>query len=475
MGSKIYNTPTPKVDHCIGYVDDDGTIYSDNTRIVGHWIGFVDSATGKVYDSPTPKVDHCIGCVTPDGKLWRDSTPIVGHDIGFVRDDGTVYSDNTAIVGHWIGFVEPATLLGKGAACYFILKGILGSNRYVSQASARVDSSTQEQGSSYEQPSANTGTFQEEAPEPKSRRSFSMPSGGGGILGEALVVIGIAIVGYLVYSLFSDTRALVFTLLAFGLAAGICWYFKLGVFKNRKSFGSGSGTGGFANAAKSGFDKARSAGSAAASRAASAAKPATSHIPHPTSGATGAASGTKNTGKRSVRVVDARDTGGSSSTQSAPKPPADGGAEVEKTIFGDMVTSSGTGMDDMFQQFFGSKIGSGSASATEQDSAGFAKYGETDTSFFYRCATCGGRLRLPKGAGTVLATCPKCGRQETVDTGKKPEEPKPSAQQAESASVKFVCPVCSRSLTFPAHIGTISFKCPTCGTTHTFDTGESAL
>ena len=123
MGAKIYDTASPKIDHCIGYVDDDGTITS-----VANLTGFVDARTGKVYDSSTPNLDHCIGCAAEDGKLYRGSVPSIGKDIGFVSSDGTIYRDNTPIVGHWIGYVDSASILGRGAACFFILKGLLGKD-----------------------------------------------------------------------------------------------------------------------------------------------------------------------------------------------------------------------------------------------------------------------------------------------------------------------------------------------------------
>ncbi len=461
MGAKIYNTTYPAFDHCIGYVDDDGTIYSDSTKIVGNWIGFVDAETGKVYDTTTPKSDHCIGCATPEGKLYRDAVPIVGDDIGYINSSGTVFNEKGISIGNEIGFVEPTSMLAFGGACFFIRKGLLRSSQDGS-GNAQAESAAHEQ-ASYTPPNDNADSFQERYPETDSKPSFNMPTGGGGggsILGEALVVVGIGIVGYLVYSLFSDPRALILTLACFGLAAGITWYFRLGVFKNRGSMDFSDTFGGFASKAKSGFDKARSAGSAAASKAASAARNAASQIPHPVDSP--------------VNPAPNSQSGEYRQPAGTPVPPANGEVKVQKTIFGDMETISGPAADNMFQQFFGSQ-GMGGAPSNVQDSSGFVPYGENETHRFYRCTTCNGQMSIPKGVGTVMATCPKCGRRETVDTGKKPDEPKPSAQPAGSATVKFVCPVCSRAMSFPAHIGTISFKCPTCGTSHTFDTGESAL
>ncbi len=135
MGAYIYSTTSPKVENCIGYVDDDGTIYQGSYKSVDKVIGCVDDY-GKVYDSSAPKVEHCIGCVGDSGTLYNSSVPILGHEIGSVSDDGTIYSTNSPVVGTWIGLVKPASLYGKGAACFFVQYGFLNSSSGSSAKSA---------------------------------------------------------------------------------------------------------------------------------------------------------------------------------------------------------------------------------------------------------------------------------------------------------------------------------------------------
>ena len=112
-------------------------------------VGCVDD-NGIIYDTSEPVYLHSVGCVTPDGEVYETTTKTLGGQIGYVDKEGYIFDVKQGLgfgraIGFFnrdndlkllysngaecevrVGYVKSSSVYARGAAVYFLLKGMMG-------------------------------------------------------------------------------------------------------------------------------------------------------------------------------------------------------------------------------------------------------------------------------------------------------------------------------------------------------------